>query len=197
MQPETNKSGPLLGIDGKPVNLTTFALDAQRISLRPISMEYAEDIFREFTRRITRYMGPKPPERIDEIQDFIRSALTGLRSGEELQLVILKRNTGEFLGCCGLHGKGKREHPELGVWVKESAHGNGYGKEAVVALKRWADANLHYDYLTYPVDRRNIPSRRIPEALGGVIFEERQLTKQDGTVLDEVVYRILSNRSNR
>ena len=39
------------------------------------------------------------------------------------------------------------------------------GKEAITALKHWADANLRYEYLAHPVDRRNGASRRIPESL--------------------------------
>lgn len=186
-----NKSTRLLGIDGDSIDLTAFELDTQRLSLRPISMDYAQDIFREFTSRITRYMGPKPPERIEETQDFIRSSLSALQSGVGLQLVILKRITGEFLGCCGLHGGGGGQRPELGIWVKWSAHGNGYGKEAIVALKQWADTNLSYEYMTYPVDRRNNASRRIPEALGGYVFTEGKSLAQDGRMLDIVVYKIL------
>ena len=193
MAPQTNKSARLLGIDGKPLDLTAFELDTQRVSLRPISMGYAQDIFREFTSRIARYMSPKSPERIEETHNFIGSALTALNSGEGLPLVILERNTGEFLGCCGLNGEGNPQRPELSIWIKWSAHGNGYGKEAIVALKRWVDTNLSYEYMTYPVDRLNNASRRIPEALGGSIFNEYQSPAQDGHMLDFVVYKILAD----
>ena len=193
MAPRTNKSARLLGIDGKPFDLTAFELDTQRVSLRLISMEYAQDIFMEFTSRIAKYMGPKPADRIEETHDFIGSALTAFKSGKGLPLVILERNTGEFLGCCGVNGEGKPQRPELSIWIKWSAHGNGYGKEAIVALKRWADATLSYEYMTYPVDRRNNASRRIPEALGGSIFTERQSPAQDGRMLDWVVYKLLAD----
>jgi len=185
---------PLQSLHSTPLDLTKFVLDTGRIRLRPISMDDAGDCFREFTKSITRYMYPKTPERIEETQEFIRLALALLRSGEDLHLVICDSRTGEFLGCCGLHGRGKPEHPELGVWVKAPAHGNGYGKEAITALKQWADSNLRYEYLTYPVDRRNAASRRVPESLGGVIFKEGKSPKGDGGWLDEVVYRIPPGR---
>ena len=47
-----------------------------------------------------------------------------------------------------------------------------------------------FDYLIYPVDRANIPSRKIPESLGGIIFEEKKTKTMSGGVLDEVVYKI-------
>jgi len=108
--------------------------------------------------------------------------------------VVLKRNTEEFLGCCGLHGKGKPTTPELGVWLKTAAHSRGYGKEAVTALKHWTDAHIRCDYLIYPADRANTPSRRIPESLGGQVVREETAPTLAGGTLDLLVYHIPSTR---
>ena len=32
--------------------------------------------------------------------------------------------------------------PELGLWLKESAHGQGFGREVVAALVEWGHATL-------------------------------------------------------
>ena len=37
----------------------------------------------------------------------------------------------------------------MGVWLKKSVHGHGFGKEAMTAIKKWADDNLDYDYILY------------------------------------------------
>ncbi len=66
----------------------------------------------------------------------------------------------------------KRKHPELGIWLKQAAHGHKYGLEAITAIKNWAIENLDYEYLLYPVDRVNIASTKILERLGGKIFRE-------------------------
>jgi ribosomal-protein-alanine N-acetyltransferase len=70
------------------------------------------------------------------------------------------------------------------------AHGAHYGQEAVVAVVRGVSAYVACDYLIYPVDKRNIASRKIPERLGGEIIGERTVQNDSGSVLDEVVYRI-------
>ncbi|MEH2435865.1 MAG: GNAT family N-acetyltransferase [Nostoc sp.] len=80
--------------------------------------------------------------------------------------------------------------PELGIWLKKSAHGHGFGREAIHVLKDWVDKNLEYNYLSYPVDKRNIPSRKIAESLRGKIFREFQQINKSGYLLDEVEYRI-------
>ena len=86
--------------------------------------------------------------------------------------------------------------PELGIWIKKSAHGNGYGKEAMVALKKWADKNLKYDYILYPVAQDNLASRKIPEFLGGKIEHEYDEETQNGVTLHFIEYRIYPNQLN-
>jgi len=187
----SGEEGPLRSPHGEPLDLTAFGLDTGRIRLRPISMDDAEAIFREFTPAITLYMGPKSPDQIEQTQAWVASALRRLRDGVDLQLVVEDAVSGEFLGCCGLHGNGKPIYPEFGIWIKASAHGHGYGREAIAALKQWVDRNIQYEYLVYPVDRRNTASRRISESLGGVVFRENTFKKEDGNCLDLVVYKIL------
>ncbi len=161
----------------------------ERLEIVPLSLEYAQDIFRELTREITTFMGPKPPEDIEETIAYINSQLPKIESGGELPVVILNRQTKEFLGCGGIHEL-KTRTPKLGIWIKKSAHGNKYGQEAVKGLKEWAEKNLDYDYLRYPVDKQNIPSRKIPESLGGVIKKEYKRKNESGKTLDEVEYWI-------
>jgi [ribosomal protein S5]-alanine N-acetyltransferase len=93
------------------------------------------------------------------------------------------------LGCTGIH-EIHSKNPELGIWLKKSVQGQGYGLETMTALKRWADENLDYEYLIYGVDQANIPSRRIPEKLGGRIVNKYNKTNLSGRVLHLVEYRI-------
>ncbi len=78
----------------------------------------------------------------------------------------------------------------LGIWLKSGAHGNRYGREAINFLVQWTVENVDFDYLRYPVDRANIPSRKIAESLGGTVYEENRVETMSGGILDEVVYKI-------
>ncbi len=155
----------------------------------PVDPSYTEIIFQEFTFEITKYMTPVPSRDKSGVTSFISSALNGLRANTNLQLVILNKNDHSFLGCAGLHEITSRS-PELGIWIRKSAHGKKYGREAITSLIDWARNNLEFDYLKYPVDKRNIPSRKIPESNGGIIDHEFKKTKPNGFELDEVEYRI-------
>lgn len=167
----------------------SVTIETQRLLLDPISRDNATDIFSEFTKDITTFMYPKPAENIEETYAFIDGAMEKNSRGEQLQMVIVDKVTGEFLGLAGLHDIQTRT-PELGIWLKKTAHDFHYGREAITELVNWARANLNFDYLKYPVDKRNIPSRKIPESLGGIPGPEYKQTNLSGEELDEIEYRI-------
>lgn len=169
--------------------LTDVKIESERLIQIPITMAYASEIFREFTDEITLFMYPPTPIALEETIAFIESAIVSLNDGTNLQMVVLNKATGEFLGCSGVHELGQAM-PELGIWIKKSAHGRGIGMEAVSALIAWAWANLACEVLTYPVDRRNAASMRIPELHGGVVVNEWKAIKRNGFELDLVGYRI-------
>lgn len=172
------------------IDLTCLCVEGERVLLHSIEEKFAPMIFKEFSEEITAYMIPKPADSIDETFAFITCAIAGMRSKNDITFVILKKEDEEFLGCCGVHGGRSCSEPELGIWIKKPAHGNGYGREAIATASEWVVRNMDVKALIYPVDRNNLRSRRIPESLGGVIIEERFEPTMRGTELDEVVYRI-------
>jgi ribosomal-protein-alanine N-acetyltransferase len=184
------KSPLVFKIPASRPDLETIEILAARVALRPVRMIDAESIFEEFTPEITKYMFPRSPTVIAETESFIRESTESRRAGTELTLVITSRATCEFLGCCGLHGMSDPYEPEVGIWIKKSAHGQRLGREAVAALCDWAFEHLVVTGIVYPVDRENLASRKIAESLQGVVFAEAPRQTMNG-VLDAVFYRIL------
>ncbi len=74
------------------------------------------------------------------------------------------------------------DSPELGVWLKEAAHGQGYGREVVRAVAEWASGSLGATGFVYPVAVQNIASRPIAESLNGQIVGTRSTPKYDSLV---------------
>ena len=165
-------------------------INAERVRLQAINRTFTEEIYQNFTPEITEYMMPAPPAERADTEAFVESALLALDRRDDLHLIICLRDGGEFLGVCGLYSRGHPTEPELGIWLKKAAHGHGYGLEAITALKKWAESQLEYERLLFPVDRRNTPSRRIPEKLGGRIIAEKKMTSMSGTELDLVILGI-------
>jgi [ribosomal protein S5]-alanine N-acetyltransferase len=170
-------------------SLAHVVIESERLLLLPTSEDYAREVFAGFKPPVTDLMFPAPAHAIEETLAFLRSARAAILAGVDLQVVILSVEDEEFLGHGGLHHVDTRT-PEIGIWLKLDAHGEGYGREAVTALCAWALDNLELDYLKYPVDRRNVPSRRIPESLGGRIEAEYEQTNESERVLNILEYRI-------
>lgn len=171
------------------MNLEEVLITSQRLKLIPISEKYTKDIFKTFTTEVTTYMYPKAAEDITETEVFVNRSVEQRNAGSDLVMAILDKNSEEFIGCVGLHGINTRV-PEIGIWTKKSSHGNGYGLEAVSAAIEFARNNFDFDYLLYPVDKRNKASRRIPESHNGVIKDEKILVAQHGNELQIVDYWI-------
>ncbi|MBD3328804.1 GNAT family N-acetyltransferase [Candidatus Peregrinibacteria bacterium] len=171
------------------MDTSNLTIETNNLYLKSIKEEYKNDIFREFTAEITTHMFPKPAKKIEETIEFIKTSIKENKEGSNFQIVILNKQNGDFIGCGGVHHI-DRKTPELGIWIKKSAHGNAYGKETITALKKWTDENLDYDYLLYPVAADNYPSRKIPELLGGKIAREYDITNMSGKKLHILEYRI-------
>lgn len=174
------------------MDLLQLEIYTNRLLLQAISMKYKEEIFMEFNSKITTYMYTSPPKTIAETEESINESLSDMKNGENLSFVILKKDSLTFLGCAVIHNI-KSNDPELGIWLKKSAHGNGYGLETISALKTWAEENLDFEALVYCADKANIPSCRIPEKLGGKVIRKYNKTNLSGKVLHIFEYIIPKN----
>ncbi len=177
--------------EGVQVNhfLLDIEIEGNRLLLKSISLAYKKPIFENFTEEITTYMYPRPPKNTAQAASFIKNSLEGMKNEHELILVILKKDSQEFLGCAGIH-RINTKHPEFGIWLKQTAHRKGYGLEAITVMKNWCEDNLDCEYFTYPVDEENYPSRRIPEKLGGEIVRAYKKRNLSGRILNLLEYRI-------
>ncbi len=179
----------IIPIESKIEKLTEVEIETKRLILKPVSLEYKDMIFPEFTEEVTKFMYPSSAKKIEETEEFIKSSIEKMEKGTDIYFSIFNKETNEFLGGGGIHHLDTKT-PELGVWIKKSAHGNKYGKETIIGIKNWADKNIDYDYLLYPVAKENIASRKIPESLGGRIGREFIGKNQKGKDMEEVEYRI-------
>ena len=107
--------------------------------------------------------------------------------------IVVRTPGGEFVGAAGIHFRDAAE-PDIGLWIKAEAWGQGYGGEIVAAVIRWLAQRLGIEAVRYPVVEGNAASRRIAERLGGVQVGERPRTKPRPTGETTLVYRIATRR---
>ncbi len=177
------------------MELLRFEISTHRLLLKPISIAYKADIFREFTQEVTTYLYSEPSKKIQDTEIFINQSLLKMEKGEELVIVILNKDSQEFLGCSGIH-KINSKYPRYGIWLKKSAYKQGYATETISTLNLWAAENLDYEYLRYGSDKANTASRRVAEKMGGKICREYDVINMSGKVLNLVEYKISKKQNS-
>jgi RimJ/RimL family protein N-acetyltransferase len=163
-----------------------IVIQSPRLHLSQFQMLDAQDVFGCITLAITKFMPWKPPS----WSEYVARCEKRVQAPEpnKFSFVIRRLDNRECLGMASFEDADSVS-PELGLWLKESAHGQGFGLEVVTALVQWGHATLGKESFTYPVAVQNTASRRIAENLHGEIIGHRKNPKYDS-----VVYRIPSPR---
>lgn len=171
------------------MDLSILDIETERLHLRAYRDADAQEIFEAMTPEVARYMSFEPSRDVDEILSLGRIWTTNQRAGKEVSIAVRRREGGKFLGMCGLHYRDDPE-PEVGIWIRADAHRQGFGREAVGSIVRYAGGVLGEASVVYPVVAENMPSRRVAESLGGEVFDRRTMTKPSGVTYEMVVYRV-------
>jgi RimJ/RimL family protein N-acetyltransferase len=170
-------------------DLSQTLITSARLTLRAFTAADAPETFAETNDRIAKYMSWSPPASEKDFRTIWQGHVSNMKAGKELHLVIRLTNTNEFLGRAGLNPV-DASLLETGVWIKVSAHGHGYGREAVAAVMKWASEEFHPSGFLWPVVDENTPSRRLAEALQGKIIGTRQRHKAGDKDRALLLYRI-------
>jgi RimJ/RimL family protein N-acetyltransferase len=104
---------------------------------------------------------------IDESEIGVREARLRFLERSDLRLYLELKNTGQIIGCSGLHDIdwNAREF-EIGYWVRSSFSGKGFITEAVDAITNYAINDLNANRIQIRIDSQNIRSVKIAERPG-------------------------------
>ena len=163
-----------------------IVIRSQRLQLSQFQMNDAREVFNCITPAIAKFMPWEPPSWSEYLTRCEKRVQ--IPEPNKFSFVVRKLDDGECLGMASFEDADATS-PELGLWLKESAHGLGFGTEVVASLVAWGHTTFGKDHFTYPVAIRNTASRRIAEKLHGEIVGGRTNPKYDA-----VVYRIPSPR---
>lgn len=131
-------------------------LKTERLVIQPFRDSFLAEYYREFTDDITKYQYPDVFPNMETAKGLVSEFVSEMEQGNMLELVILTRS-GEFIGCMEAFGI-REKTPEVGLWLKSSAQGKGYGYEALKGLLTYLSAHGAYQHYLYEVDVRNLPS---------------------------------------
>jgi RimJ/RimL family protein N-acetyltransferase len=161
-----------------------IVIRSPRLQLSPFQMRDALEVFGCITPAIAKFMPWEPPS----WSEYVARCEKRMQAPEpnKFSFVARRLDNEECLGMASLEDADS-VWPELGLWLKESAHRQGFGREVVTALVDWGYAFLGKGNFIYPAAVKNIASRRIAENLGGEIIGTRTNPKYES-----VIYKIPS-----
>ena len=164
-------------------------IETDRLYLVPVSENHIKEINRYFDDQVNKYMYPSVAKNINETKEVVHQFIQQRKDNTDYVYAITRKETNEFIGLAGIHHC-SNSVPELGIWTKSQSHGNHFGREAIGGLIEIA-ANLGKQKARYPVDKRNIPSKKLPLFYGGRRIErDQKVITPDGRTLMIETYEI-------
>jgi hypothetical protein len=162
-------------------DLRALEITSTRLCLRSFKAEDAAESFAEATPTLTRFMGWDPSPSHAAFAEIWRGWPPKMPAVTDLALTVRLRSTDEFMSMAGLHCIGQPE-PEIGIWVKEAAHGTGYGREAVAA-PRSALGSPKADRHHRPALASNAPSTARPWSVSVYLIAPRSRSIRPRTIM--------------
>ncbi len=172
----------------------------ERLLLRPAWESDAEAVIEaieESRSELQAWMAWPPNMRIsDDVRQLAARGKSNWEARSDFGISIFRRDDGRFLGGTGLHDPNWNIPSfEIGYWMRTSEVGQGYGREAVIALTQVAFGNLGARRVQICCDPENARSRRVAESVGYTL--EGQLRNEDrspdGELRDTLVYSLIDS----
>ncbi|SHL50683.1 GNAT family N-acetyltransferase [Myroides odoratimimus] len=126
---------------------------------------YLEDFLTNLTPEITKFLSFDANGNQPLLKEYIRRSRIEIANGTALVLVLLDKDTNEFIGSCGLSDINK-ESVEIGLWIKTSKQSKGYGTEVTKKLIEITKSEINTSSILYAVEKGNEASVNIPNKFG-------------------------------
>ena len=136
---------------------------------------------------------PWNPASIDVVAAFIESQSDRTFDGDDwLQLAIVERESGDFIGDLGIRALDDHAQVELGITIAPDRRQKGYAREALHAIMDVFFRIRKIHRITAVADRRNVASLAMLERSGmrrEAVLRENSLFRDE--FVDDVVFGIL------
>jgi [ribosomal protein S5]-alanine N-acetyltransferase len=170
-------------------------LETERLLLRKMRLDDAEAMFAYASDpEVTRYVLWDTHRSVEDSEEFLRQATEGYERGDFGGWGVVLKDSGAFIGTCGLDTGYAPEHAraELGYVLSREHWGRGLMSEAVREVIRFGFERLELNRMEARCIAANIASARVMEK-AGMTYEgtlrEREFIK--GAYRDMKLYSIL------
>jgi polyribonucleotide nucleotidyltransferase/GNAT superfamily N-acetyltransferase len=167
-------------------DLSNVVIETERLRLRPIRIEDAQDIIDTFSPEVNKTLSYNEYHDIEKANEFVKECIEDIKLGVGISFIIESKD-GKFLGSVSIDHFDK---PELsvGIYFRQEYWGQGFGFESMNAVVKWAESTYKYKYIEYGCLVGNEATIKIAEKCGGKIASKNLLVwmpnKKETTQLD-------------
>lgn len=138
-------------------------IETKRLKLRLMASKDAEDVFSIFSSEdVTKYYGMYPMKDISEAEVLIEKFKKSFESFNSIRWGIELKDCNKIIGTCGYHNWNKRHfRAEVGYELNNKFWGNGYAKEAVLAIIEYGFNKMSLERIEAVVYPENIVSENM------------------------------------
>jgi RimJ/RimL family protein N-acetyltransferase len=149
------------------MDATAYELTTLRLRLRPLGPENLDDLARLFADpAVTRYLGGGLTRTREQTAALLPDVVAHWGQRGYGIWAVLDRETGTFLGRCGLRFLDDVGEVELLYTFQQAFWGHGYATEAALASVRFAFEQTRLGRLIALADPEHVRSRRVMEKVG-------------------------------
>jgi len=170
-------------------------LETERLLLRKMRLDDAEAMFAYASDpEVTRYVLFETHQSVEDSEAFLRLAAEGYERGDFGGWGIVLKDSGAFVGTCGVDADYAPEHAraELGYVLSRQHWGKGLMPEAVRAIIRFCFRRMGLNRIEARCIAENVASARVMEKAGmtyeGTLREQAFIK---GAYRDIKIYSIL------
>lgn len=152
-------------------------LETERLVLREMNREDAEDIYRIWSNpKVNKYLWDPLYTNVEDVRDVIPAT----SSSSDYAFAVIEKDTGIIIGTCGIGEEGKEDEWGFGYCLEPAAWGKGYATELLHALINLAQ-DKGIETLVGEVAIENPQSIRVMEKNGLKFHCNSNFTKSDGS----------------
>lgn len=168
-------------------------LETERLLLRKMRLDDAQAMFAYASDpEVTRYVLFETHRSVEDSEAFLRSAVEGYERGDFGGWGIVLKDSGRFVGTCGMDHAPEHARAELGYVLSREQWGKGLMPEAVRAVIRFGFGRMELNRIQARCIAENTASARVMEKVGMTYegtLREYELIK--GAYRDMKFYSIL------
>ncbi len=151
-------------------------LTTSRLSLRPLQVEDAPNLFRIYQMEgVLRYFPNPVPPPLERVEGFIKGQAEHWAKYGYGNWGVLPRGAKEIIGWAGLQYLPELDETEVGFLLSANEWGKGYATEVALRAINFGFEGFDLDHIIALVHPENLASRRVIQKCGMTYQETIQL----------------------